>query len=134
PPSPGKLPIWTYSIPVSLKPIHRPLFQVDAARGEGNFWKYRKIIRNDIYRDGHIPHEATIVNWPMNDYFEHNIIDQPAEDVAVHLEEAKQLSLALMYWMQTESPREGARQGYPGLYLRPDLLGTADGLAKAPYF
>jgi hypothetical protein len=70
----------------------------------------------------------------MNDYFEHNVIDAPAEDVAVYLEEARQMSLSLMYWLQTEAPREDGGQGYRGLYLRPDLLGTSDGLAMAPYF
>ena len=59
--------------------------------------------------------------------------DKPAEDVAVYLEESKQLSLSLMYWMQTEAPRKDG-QGYPGLYLRPDLVGSDDGLALAPYF
>ncbi|MFX8657081.1 FAD-dependent oxidoreductase, partial [Acinetobacter baumannii] len=39
---------------------------------------------------------------------------------------AKQLSLSLLYWLQTE-------RGYRGLRLRPDLTGTADGVAKTPY-
>ncbi len=130
---PGKLLSWTYSQPISLKPITRTIFGKSSA-DHSSFWMYRKIIRNDIYRDGHTPHEATIVNWPMNDYWEHSVIEAPAEDVAVYLEESKQLSLALMYWMQTESPRPDGKQGYPGLYLRPDLMGTDDGLAMAPYY
>ena len=69
----------------------------------------------------------------MNDYWEHNVIDKPAEDVAVYLEEAKQLSLSLLYWMQTEAPRKDGA-GYPGLYLVPDLAGSDDGLALAPYY
>jgi len=132
PPWPGKLLSWTYSMPVTLRPITRMLFPQRS--GDANFWNYRKIIRNDIYLPDHIPHEASIVNWPMNDYVEHNVIDAPAEDVAVWLEESKQLSLSLMYWMQTEAPRPDGKQGYSGLYLRPDLVGTTDGLAKAPYF
>src|SRR6185295_9466559 len=90
-------------------------------------WNYRKIVRNDIYLPDKVPHEVTLVNWPMNDYWEHNVIDKPAEDVAVWLEESRQLSLSVLHWMQTE-------QGYPGLYLRPDIAGTKDGLAMAPYF
>src|SRR5439155_9781456 len=117
---------------VPLRPITRMLFPQRCH--DANFWNYRKIIRNDIYLPDHIPHEASIVNWPMNDYVEHNVIDAPAEDVAVWLEESKQLSLSLMYWMQTEAPRPDGKQGYSGLYLRPDLVGTTDGLAKAPYF
>jgi hypothetical protein len=39
---------------------------------------------------------------------------------------AKQLSLSLLYWLQTDA-------GWKGLRLRPDVVGTADGLAKHPY-
>jgi hypothetical protein len=137
PPWPGKMLSWTYSHPHTLEPVTRVLFPHEAKEGEGNFWNYRKIIRNDIYdiyQPGHAPHEVTLVNWPMNDYWEHNVIDKPAEQVAVWLEEAKQLSLSLLHWMQTEAPRPDGKAGYPGLYLRPDLVGTDDGLAMAPYF
>ncbi|MCK6500836.1 MAG: FAD-dependent oxidoreductase, partial [Nitrospira sp.] len=44
-----------------------------------------------------------------------------------------QLSLSLLYWLQTEAPRPDGGQGWPGLRLRPDVLGTEDGLAKYPY-
>jgi len=131
---PGKMLSWTYSKPGTLEPITRVLFPDEAAKGQGNLWNYRKIVRKDIYRDGHVPHEVTLVNWPQNDYWEHNVIDKPAEDVAVYLEESKQLSLSLLYWMQTEAPRPDGKAGYPGLYLRPDLVGTDDGLAMAPYY
>jgi hypothetical protein len=50
-----------------------------------------------------------------------------------HLEDAKQLSLSLQYWLQTEAPRPDGGTGFPGLRLRPDVVGTKDGLAKAPY-
>ncbi len=130
PPWTGKLLSWTYCLPHPVKPSTRVLFRDEAAKGQGNFWEYRKIIRNDIYT-AEKPHEATMVNWPMNDYWEHGVIDRPAEDVAIFLEESRQLSLSLMYWMQTEAPRPDGKQGYRGLYLRPDLLGTKDGLAMA---
>ena len=68
-----------------------------------------------------------------NDYLEGNIIDKPADEVERYLEEARQLSLSLIYWMQTEAPRPDGGVGYPGLYLRPDLVGTDDGLAMFPY-
>ncbi|HSN44480.1 MAG TPA: FAD-dependent oxidoreductase, partial [Propionibacteriaceae bacterium] len=40
---------------------------------------------------------------------------------------------SMLYWMQTEAPRHDGGVGYPGLHLRPELLGTHDGLAKRPY-
>ncbi|MDF2726390.1 MAG: FAD-dependent oxidoreductase, partial [Paenibacillus sp.] len=41
--------------------------------------------------------------------------------------------LSLLYWLQTEAPRPDGKQGWPGLRLRPDLVGTEDGLAMYPY-
>jgi hypothetical protein len=35
--------------------------------------------------------------------------------------------------MQTEAPRHDGGVGYPGLRLRPDVVGTSDGLAKCVY-
>src|SRR5262249_32318348 len=71
--------------------------------------------------------------WPQNDYVEGNIIDKPPSLVHRYLEDARQLSLSLFYWLQTEAPRPDGGVGYPGLYLRPDLVGSPDGLAKKPY-
>jgi len=39
----------------------------------------------------------------------------------------------MVYWLQTEAPRPEGGAGWPRLRLRGDLLGTADGLAMAPY-
>ena len=74
-----------------------------------------------------------MVNWPQNDYVRLNIIDQPEKIVNRAFYEARQLSLSLLYWMQTEAPRPDGGAGYPGLHLRPDITGTDDGLAKYPY-
>ena len=38
---------------------------------------------------------------------------------------AKQLSLSLLYWLQTECPRPDGKVGWKGLRLRGDLVGTA---------
>jgi hypothetical protein len=46
---------------------------------------------------------------------------------------SRQLSLSLLYWMQTEAPRPDGGTGWPGLRLRGDLTGTEHGLAKKPY-
>jgi hypothetical protein len=73
------------------------------------------------------------VNWPQNDYILGNLIGASDKEVKKHLERAKQLSLSLLYWLQTEAPRPDGEQGWPGLRLRPDIMGTEDGLAKYPY-
>src|SRR5262249_50099187 len=46
---------------------------------------------------------------------------------------ARQLSLSLLYWLQTEAPRVDGGVGFPGVRLRPDVVGTEDGLAMFPY-
>jgi hypothetical protein len=56
-----------------------------------------------------------------------------AEEAARHVARAKQLSLSLLYWLQTEAPRPDGGTGWKGLRLRPDVVGTEDGLAKYPY-
>ena len=73
--------------------------------------------------------DITLVNWPLNDYWLKPYIGRQAEA----LREARQLSLSVLYWLQTEAPRADGGTGFPGLRIRPDVTGTADGLAKGPY-
>ncbi|MBV9849206.1 MAG: FAD-dependent oxidoreductase [Armatimonadetes bacterium] len=78
--------------------------------------------------------DISLVNWPQNDYWLAPVIDVPPEDEARAREAAKQLSLSLLYWLQTEAPHpDGDARGYPGLKLRPDVVGTEDSLAKSLY-
>ncbi len=129
----GKLLSWVHCHPPTLEPRQRVLFPGEAQNLDDALWLFRRLIASEHYPEGAMPHEVTLVNWPQNDYWEGNIIDKPEEEVARSLEESKQLSLSLFYWLQTEAPRPDGGQGYPGLYLRPGMVGTDDGLAKHPY-
>jgi hypothetical protein len=73
------------------------------------------------------------VNWPQNDYWLGPLAGVPDEERARNIRGAQQLSLSLLYWMQTEAPRLDGGEGYRGLRLRRDVLGTGDGLAKHVY-
>jgi hypothetical protein len=134
---PGKLLDMTDAHPITLAPRKLALFNEDAGKlgtsPGGSWWTYRRIVTRDHYLPGVMGEEVTLVNWPRNDYFAANIIDKPEAFIADHLTNAKQLSLSLFYWLQTEAPRPDGGHGYRGLRLRPDLTGTADGLAKRPY-
>ncbi len=130
---PGRLLSWSQTHPISLEPMHRVLLPEEQRPGRGALWLYRRITARQHYPEGFVGHEVTLVNWPQNDYWLASIIDEPADVVARRLVEARQLSLSLLYWMQTEAPRPDGGQGYPGLQLRPDLTGTPDGLAMYPY-
>jgi hypothetical protein len=75
----------------------------------------------------------SLVNWPQNDCWLEPLSDRTREERARSVARAKQLSLSLLYWMQTEAPRPDGGAGWRGLRLREDVVGTADGLAKHPY-
>lgn len=96
-------------------------------------WTYRRIIDRDLFVPGTYPGDVTIVNWAQNDYSFGSLIDVSAATAAQHVAQAKQLSLSLLYWLQTEAPRPDGGMGWRGLRLRPDIVGTVDGLAMHPY-
>lgn len=129
PPWSGKLLSLTYSQPKTLKPFNMGF---DPSKATGLF-KYRRIIDRMNFAPGTYAGDMTLVNWPQNDYMLGNLIDVPAAEAARHVERAKQLSLSLLYWLQTECPRPDGGTGWKGLRLRPDVVGTEDGLAKYPY-
>lgn len=126
---PGKLLNFVYSNPVTLKPRDYG-FDPDKATG---FFLYRRIIDRRNFREGTYAGDMTLVNWPQNDYLLGNPFEVPVEEAVRHVQRAKQLSLSLLYWMQTEAPRPDGGAGWKGLRLRPDIVGTEDGLAKYPY-
>ena len=98
-----------------------------------NLWNYRRIIDKNNFLPGTYKGDITIVNWPLNDYLLGNLIDVSEKEFQQHINAAKQLNLSLLYWLQTEAPRADGGLGWKGLRLRPDIMGTIDGMAKYPY-
>lgn len=135
PPWPGKLLDLRHSNPQTLKPLALGFDpeREELAPGQLNLMSYRRILHKDNFRSGAFASDVTIVNWPMNDYFLGPLYEAPESETARHAQRARQLSLSLLYWLQTEAPRSDGKQGWPGLRLRPDIVGTEDGLAKYPY-
>ncbi len=125
----GNLLSHFYSQPRTLKPF---AMGFDAAKGTGLF-KYRRIVDRTNFVPGTYDGDTTLVNWPQNDYMLGNLFEVPAAEASRHLAAGKQLSLSLLYWLQTEAPRADGGTGWKGLRLRPDIVGTEDGLAKYPY-
>ena len=105
-------------------------FDPDARTG---YWSYRRIIDRDLFAPGTYASDITIVNWAQNDYSFGPLCEVSDETAAQHIERAGQQSLSLLYWLQTEAPRPDGGAGWKGLRLRPDVVGTPDGLAKYPY-
>lgn len=134
PPWPGKLLDLSYSNPKTLE--KKPLgFNPDGSPTDPylNLWNYRRILAKDNFKPGFYSGDISTVNWPQNDYTLGNLIGVSDKEYDRHVNSAKQLSLSLFYWLQTEAPRPDGKQGWPGLRLRKDVMGTEDGLAKYPY-
>lgn len=124
---------WTGTHPVTLAKRSYGLFP-SGTKEAYPLWLYRRILDRSNFAKEAFASDVTLVNWPQMDYWLGPIIEVSPEDVAKHLEGAKQLSLSLLYWMQTEAPRHDGGAGYPGLRLRGDVVGgTEDGLAMYPY-
>ena len=98
-----------------------------------NLWLYRRMIDRDNFVKGTYSSDITIINWPQNDFLLGNITDVTKDVRDKNIYKAKQLSLSLLYWLQTEVPRPDGKLGWKGLRLRKDIVGTEDGLAKYPY-
>jgi hypothetical protein len=103
------------------------------AHEDRNLWLFRRIADRANFIPGAYPSDITLVNWPQNDYWGGDLVTAPPEQRNELLRKAKQLSLSLLYWMQTEAPRPNGGYGWKGLRLRNDVVGTEDGLAAYPY-
>lgn len=130
----GKLLELNYSSPRTLKPKALGFHPEGKSTGNTlNLWNYRKIIDRKNFPEGTYAGDISIVNWPQNDYMLGNIVDVSEKEFNKHIEASKQLSLSLLYWLQTEAPRPDGGKGWPGVRLRKDIMGTEDGMAKYPY-
>ncbi|MDF2670123.1 MAG: dependent oxidoreductase [Paenibacillus sp.] len=122
--------------PSTLEHVRYDLFP----GGSGlSFWEgfslvsYRRLADKNHFAPGTFQGDMTVVNWPQNDYFLGSIIDVDDAEKEIHLKRAKELSLSLLYWLQTEAPHPDGKAGYPGFRLRKDVFGTDDGMALFPY-
>lgn len=135
PPWTGPLLSWVASDPRTLK--RRDAFfepnPGEAGRAGLNLWTYRRIVDRANFTAGAYRSDISLVNWPQNDFWLGDLLTSTPEQQADYLRQARQLSLSLLYWMQTDAPRPDGGQGWKGLRLRKDIAGSEDGLAKAAY-
>ncbi len=135
---PAKQLSWIHCNPRTLEPMHNTLLPTDEKAPNGkrynSLWLYRRILYTGHHVDGAFRSDITLVNWPQMDYWLGPVVGVPEDEVKKHLRGAEQLSLSLLYWMQTEAPRLDGGTGYPGLRLRGDVTGNMpNGLALYPY-
>lgn len=94
------------------------------------FWFYRSVRDPRNFSEPDLRARA-IINVPGNDYHERPYLGRPGEEQV--LVEARQLARAYLYWLQHEAPRDDGGFGYPEIRPVPEMTGTADGIAQAPY-
>ncbi len=132
----GSLLNWTYCNPVTLAPrtAHfHPNPDPAIADLSLNLWTYRRIADRQNFAPGFYRSDIVLVNWPQNDYWLGDLVTADSRQRRDRMNAAKQLSLSLLYWMQTDAPRPDGKTGFRGLRLRKDIVGTEDGLAKSAY-
>lgn len=130
---PGPLFAWTITHPREMTPL---TYHFDPHHEENKafagLWTYRRILDRDQFAPP-FASDICLVNWPQTDYLLGELCTSGEVEQALHLTAAREQSLSLVYWLQTEAPRPDGGQGWPGLKLRGDVTGGRDGLAKAPY-
>ena len=123
----GKLLSLTGLNPRTLQPVHYN-FQPnnEPNKAFSGLWTYRRILHKENFTAGAFDSDITLVNYPQIDYLGGDLISANYAERAILIEKAKEQSLSFLYYLQTEL-------GFIGLKLRPDVVGTEDGLAKCPY-
>jgi hypothetical protein len=135
PPWTGPLLSWTMCDPKTLGPrkaYFDPTEENPSARGL-NLWLYRRLADVSNFTPGAYKSAITLVNWPQNDFWLGDLVTADSAKRKELFQQAKALSFALLYWMQTDAPRPDGGTGWKGLRLRKDIVGTDDGMAKAAY-
>lgn len=129
---PGPQLSWTDIEPIGLHERTRPLFQeIDTPEVPFDLWRYRRVLAAANFTGG--ISDVTLVNWPQIDYWEAPLLGVDAAAADRARAASRELSESFLYWMQTEAPRHDGGTGYPGLRLRGDVTGTADGYADRVY-
>jgi hypothetical protein len=101
-------------------------------------WKtifsYRQYIDHQNFADPDYACDRSVINVGCNDYQAAVIPTGDAAKDAEIVEAARAASIAYLYWLQTEAPRDdGHGVGYPNLMARQDIFGRADGTAPQAY-
>jgi hypothetical protein len=135
PPWTGPLLSWEMCDPKTLgkRAAYFEPNPIGVAKPGLNLWTYRRILARENCEPGVYASDISLVNWPQNDYWLGDLLTATPEQTQEFLRQGRELSLSLLYWMQTEAPRPDGKQGWKGLRLRKDVVGTEDGLAKAAY-
>lgn len=100
---------------------------------ESSIWNFRRVLCASNFATGAFQSDVTMM---MNGNECDNLPIIGVDDATrrANLEYGRQLSLSLLYFLQTEvQPGNNGKPGFRGLRARGDQFGTLDGLAQHPY-
>jgi len=98
------------------------------------FFPWRRLLAVRNFEGGQVARDLVLMNWPRQDYHDESVLDRTPADTVRILQAAKRVAMSFLYWMQHDIPRDdGKGGGYPGMFLRKDVMGSEDGLSKYPY-
>ena len=96
-------------------------------------WNFRRVLCRENFEPGAFASDITMLMCG-NEYKLGALAGVPEEEKAEHLKNARDLTLSLIYFLQTEvEPGYMGKPGFPGIRPRGDVFGTKDGLAQYPY-
>jgi len=102
--------------------------------GEESLFGYRQYVDSRNFAGGDFATDRTTINVGSNDYMDATLPTGSAAGDAAVYRGARDASLAYVYWLQTQAPRDDGRgNGYANLMLRADAFGTDDGCAPQAY-
>ncbi|QEC52371.1 FAD dependent oxidoreductase [Anseongella ginsenosidimutans] len=118
-------------------PLENRMRRLFAEGSEGvykqSIWNFRRAFCKSNFAPGAFASDITML-MNGNSYSHGNLIGGSEEEAKLHFEQARQKSLSLLYFLQTEVPSGyNNKPGFPGLRPRGDVFGTSDGLAQYPY-
>lgn len=125
----NKLLSWYVPDAETQKKVQFSMFDNELADKPLGLWSYRRIIDTKNYTDSSIK-EVSLINIPQNDFSLGAIYE--VGNAIENRQLAKEQAMCMVYWLQNDAPRADGGFGFP-VSLRPDIMGTEDGIAKAPY-
>jgi hypothetical protein len=113
--------------------LHYRFFE-QGAQTPGSFWSYRRSVDAAQFRPGAFASDLSMINWSSNDVCDTGLLADDPEEAARAMQHGKQVALGFAWWIAREAPRDDGRgQGYGGLVVMKDAMGSEDGLSQFPY-
>ena len=103
--------------------------------GWETLFNYRQYVDHDNFSGTDYANDRSVINVGCNDYQAAVIPTGNDADDAAIVESAREVSLAYLYWLQTEARHDDGspETGYPNLKVRSDIFGRSDGTAPQAY-